>query len=219
MSWELAQSCIRRGWAVFPVRDKKPLIRWKEGAVTTWTCWPEGCDVGLPTGERNGIVVVDDDRGKHGLSSWAPPVPTYNVPTRSGGRHYYFAHPGGKISNSASKIDKFVDVRGDGGYVVVYDVNNAAVTPLPEGLIPAGKQGRPKPFWIDPARRQLTAHMLMQLPPWPQGERNFTLFKMACEWLENDMDVNVLYQKALQSGVHPEEAERTLASARARVVN
>jgi hypothetical protein len=208
---------MARGWDIFPVRDKRPLIRWKEGACRTWEAWPEGADVGLPTGARNGIVVIDDDRGKKGLEPWVPSVPTYSVRTRGGGVHHYYAHPGYHVPNSAGRVTDHVDVRGDGGYVVVYELSDLPLAVLPDGLIPKGT-GKPKPTWIDPSERALMTHMIMKMPPWPQGERNFTLFKMACVWLENDMDISVLYQKALQSGIHPEEAERTLASARTRVV-
>lgn len=209
---------MARGWDIFPVRDKRPTIKWKEGACRTWEMWPEGCDVGLPTGARNGIVVVDDDRGKHGLEPWYPEVVTYRVPTRSGGVHWYYAHPGYHVANTASKIDQYVDSRGDGGYVVVYELSDDRLLPLPDGLIPRGG-GKPKAAIItDPYTRQTLQHMLLKTPPWPEGERNATLFKMACVFLENQMDLSVLFQKALQSGVHPDEAERTLASARARVV-
>lgn len=218
MSWPIAQACMALGWDIFPVRDKRPTIKWKEGACRTWEVWPEGCDVGLPTGARNGIVVVDDDRGKHGLEPWVPPVATYNVRTRSGGMHYYYAHPGYHVGNTAGRIADHVDTRGDGGYVVVYELDTQTpCVALPEGLIPKG--GKPKhAIWIDPAQRAMMQHMLLKLPPWPEGERNMTLFKMGCVFLENDMDLTVLYQKAIQSGVHPEEAERTLASVRARMV-
>jgi putative DNA primase/helicase len=205
------------GWAVFPVRDKKPLIKWKDGATRDWTSWPEGAQVGLPTGQRNGIVVIDDDRGKHGLVPWRCPVTTYRVNTPSGGRHYYFLHPGESVRNSAGKLAQHVDVRGDGGYVVFYGGDGTPFRPLPEGLIPPpGREKRP--IYIPPADREGIQHLLERLPPWPQGERNHTLFRMACMFLENQMDIAVLYRKALQSGIHPDEAERTITSAQAKVV-
>lgn len=206
------------GWDIFPVRDKRPLIRWKEGACRTWESWPEGADVGLPTGARNGIVVIDDDREKVGLPAWVPPCDTYNVRTRSGGRHWYFRHPGRPVSNSAGRIAPHVDVRGDGGYVVVYGMGDRLFVPLPEDLVP--ERGKPKhAIYIPPADRQALAHMLLQTPPWPPGERNMTLFKMACVFLENQMDLTVLKEKARMSGLDPHEVERTIASVQARVVN
>lgn len=219
MSWEIAQLCMQRGWDIFPVRDKRPLIKWKEGACRTWEAWPEGADVGLPTGARNGLVVIDDDRQKFGLESWYCPVATYAVRTRSGGVHHYFEHPGGTIRNSAGRVAEHVDVRGDGGYVVAYSVSDSPLATLPEGLIPTQMSKTSLAVRLDPGQRSAYQHALLQLPPWPQGERNLALFKAACVFLENDMELRVLFEKALQSGLTQEEAERTLASARARVVN
>lgn len=218
MSWELAKAAMAVGWDVFPVRDKRPLIKWKEGACRTWESWPEGAAVGLPTGKRNGIVVIDDDRGKHGLTPWQAPVPTFSVSTPSGGRHYYYLHPGNPVRNSAGRVAAHVDVRGDGGYVVFYGGDDTPFAPLPEGVIPT-QMAEPHKVYIPPADRDGMIHLLEKLPPWAGGSRNHTLFKMACLFLENGMDVSVLYRKALQSGLTPDEAERTLASARAKVVN
>lgn len=90
--------------------------------------------------------------------------------------------------------------------------------PLPEDLVP--ERGKPKhAIYIPPADRQALAHMLLQTPPWPPGERNMTLFKMACVFLENQMDLTVLKEKARMSGLDPHEVERTIASVQARVVN
>jgi hypothetical protein len=44
---------------------------------------------------------------------------TYAVATASGGRHLYFAAPGGvHLRNSAGHLGPMIDVRGEGGYVV-----------------------------------------------------------------------------------------------------
>jgi hypothetical protein len=41
------------------------------------------------------------------------------VHTGSGGRHFYFAHPGGVIRNDAGRrLGPGLDIRGDGGYVI-----------------------------------------------------------------------------------------------------
>lgn len=216
--FELAKACMQWGWVVFPVRDKKPMIRWKEGATNTWEAWPEDADVGLPTGARNGIVVIDDDREKVGLPAWEPPCDTYSVRTRSGGRHWYFRHPGRPVSNSAGRVAPHVDVRGDGGYVVVYELGDRIIVPLPEELVP--ERTKPKhAIYLPPADRAALSHMLLQTPPWAPGERNMTLFKMACIFLENNMDLAVLREKARLSGLDEHEVERTLTSVRARVVN
>ena len=48
------------------------------------------------------------------------PLPaTVECLTGGGGRHLYFKHPGCAIRNSAGKLGSHLDIRGDGGYVIV----------------------------------------------------------------------------------------------------
>ena len=39
--------------------------------------------------------------------------------TGGGGRHLFFKHDGTPVKNSTGKLGKGLDVRGDGGYVIV----------------------------------------------------------------------------------------------------
>ena len=82
-----------------------------------WSHW--GPLIGLPTGERSGLDVLDVD--VDGLSwfdrnSGRLPL-TRMHETRSGGRHLFFRHRPG-LRCSTSKIELGVDVRADGGYVI-----------------------------------------------------------------------------------------------------
>jgi hypothetical protein len=124
----------QRGWSVFPVepRGKRPLIEWKwlqhelphADAVEAWWDYQfPGANIGLVTGAISGVIVFDID-GPDGLSaltrafSPAPVRPLLAVRTPRG-QHLYFPHPGRcVIPNRASYLPK-VDVRGDGGYVVL----------------------------------------------------------------------------------------------------
>lgn len=79
--------------------------------------------IGMPTGEPSGISVVDIDvnDGKGG-EAWLNTNKeklgiTKVVRTQSGGWHYYYKHQDG-ITNRAG-ISSCVDIRGDGGYVIV----------------------------------------------------------------------------------------------------
>lgn len=106
---------------------KHPAIKWGDlpsGAQEVW----KDHGIGLATGVRSGVVVIDLDfkpvQGVNGLESLALLgfVPdTLTVATPSGGFHLYFRHPGATIKNSASAIGPGIDVRGDGGYVVLPD--------------------------------------------------------------------------------------------------
>jgi hypothetical protein len=105
--------------------------------------------IGMPTGEATGFVVVDVDMkpGQQGgawLDANSHRMPhTRTIRTATGGLHLWFKHPGGRVKNSASKIAPNVDVRGDGGYVIVppspgYAVaDNAEPAEVPDWLLPA----------------------------------------------------------------------------------
>jgi hypothetical protein len=123
-----------RGLYVFPLvpRDKKPLTEhgYKDATADPaiihawWQRWPDA-NIGLDCG-RSGLVVIDLD-GAEGLHSWATLAvalelnqKTRAARTGGGGLHLYFAAPDGvHIGNSAGKLGEHIDVRGEGGYVVM----------------------------------------------------------------------------------------------------
>lgn len=153
-----------RGWPVIPLKagTKLPATRHGVGDATTdvdkvrrwWTKRPT-CNIGIST---VGMCVIDidapaDEPGA-GWSAWCALVnrherawpATWEVSTPSGGAHLYFAADG--VRNSASKVARAVDVRGDGGYVVappsttqageylvVSDAEPAALPPWLAGLV------------------------------------------------------------------------------------
>lgn len=109
--------------------------------------------IGLATGSRSGVVVIDLDVKHDGVENFAAmaaafggwPV-TLTVRTPTGGAHLYFQWPGWKVKDSASEVGPGIDVRGDGGYVVLpdsphdnggrYEFLNwgTEIAPLPEWL-------------------------------------------------------------------------------------
>lgn len=105
---------------------KHPAIHWGAKSLPGGTAIPipPGYGVGLATGERSGVVVLDLDRknGVDGLAALqvlgAVP-PTLASATPTGGYHLLFEWPGFKVSNSASALGPGIDVRGDGGYIVL----------------------------------------------------------------------------------------------------
>lgn len=146
---EVALSLARAGWPVFPVKlvptvdehgvkrtDKKPLVKWGEGATTdaetiaTWFAadFP-GAWVGVHA-ERAGIVVVDIDvakgtdarDGKQNLKAAGIDLPkTFRYKTRSGGSHHVYRAPRDRVLT----IDKNnpvpgVDIRAGNGLMVYY---------------------------------------------------------------------------------------------------
>lgn len=88
-----------------------------------WSRWP-AANIGVATGPASGLLVLDIDlpdgpasldrlQAEHG----SLPA-TCEQRTGSGGRQLLFAYPDGQVGNRAAVLPG-VDVRGDGGYVVV----------------------------------------------------------------------------------------------------
>ena len=148
------------GKPVFPCRakDKAPLIPRGFKAATDdteqlrlwWTKWPDAL-IGMPTGKATGIFVLDVDydaeRGIDGEQSLSALVAQYGelpetktIRTRRGGRHLYFLMEPG-IGNSTGKCGVGLDIRGEGGYVIVppspgyTNINDADPAKAPDWLI------------------------------------------------------------------------------------
>ena len=130
----LGDIAAKLGLPVFPcTAEKKPLDK---GGFHTATNDPDailtafhrpGADlIGMPTGIPSGLVVIDvdvrpDRSGMIWLDENRECLPeTRTHKTRSGGLHLIFRRPEGVvIRNSAGRIAPGVDVRGDGGYVIL----------------------------------------------------------------------------------------------------
>jgi hypothetical protein len=122
------------GWSVFPCepRGKKPITTHGLKDATTdlnqvrdwWSDCPSA-NLGLPTGVINGLVVLDQD-GAEGQAALAalhakhgPLPPTLSARTgRDGGQHFYYAYWRDDLKNSAGKLGRGLDIRGEGGYVI-----------------------------------------------------------------------------------------------------
>jgi len=159
-----ALNYAENGVKVFPANpdSKQPMCgAWKDTATSdplaVQSLWSdkEAAMIATPTGQVNGFVVLDVDVGndKEGAESldqlcdeYGPLPATKVVRTQSGGFHYYFKSPADiSIKNSASKIGKDLDIRGDGGYVIAppsigskgtYTITNEPdLAEMPEWLI------------------------------------------------------------------------------------
>ncbi|MCK9601730.1 MAG: bifunctional DNA primase/polymerase, partial [Sphaerochaeta sp.] len=200
-----------RGWAVFPVGpDKAPRCPhgYKDAATDLdairelWRDQP-AAGIGLACG-ASGIVAIDLDvkRGIDGIGAYealgivADPLISQ---TPSGGLHLLFADPGGMIRNSAGKLAPGVDVRADGGYIVLPPSETAGgrytaqgdwdrkPPVLPAELValltapdpePQAPQRSPAPVLADDPGAYWLGRALATAAP---GNRNETGFWLSCQ--------------------------------------
>ena len=130
---------------IFPCKpDKSPLTArgFKDATddpfkILMWEDEHPGCLWGMPTGAASGVFVLDVDvHGVDGYASLAALTAEHGelprtraVDTLSGGRHYYFAYPeSAQVRNSAGKVAPGLDIRGDGGYVIIPHGDNCPYT-------------------------------------------------------------------------------------------
>jgi putative DNA primase/helicase len=126
----------RQGTPVFPCSPltKQPLTAhgFKDATTDTkqvqawWTNTPDAL-IGSPTGKISDRLIIDtdSDRAEEELRLLAeqngvtwPPI-TYTVATHKG-KHFYFRYPGkGDIGCASRSMPDHVDVRAEGGYVIV----------------------------------------------------------------------------------------------------
>jgi hypothetical protein len=128
----------RAGWQVFPCRNKAPLIKWEyiqterltESAVSDWwRKWPDA-QIALACGELSGVTVIDVDWLKDPgtkeilFTESVPPAElaaglpmTMRSVTGTKGIHCFFRFA--PIRNSVKSIHPQLDVRSNGGYVIL----------------------------------------------------------------------------------------------------
>jgi hypothetical protein len=138
-----------------------------ENRITQWwDRWPDA-NIGIATGEEAGFWVLDID-GEEGsvsllsLQKETAPIPeTLEQKTGGGGRQLFFRWPAKKEIRNKQNFRPHIDVRGNGGYVVV-----------PPSLHPSG-QRYDWPYGIDTEIADAPAALLdvlapkkRNVPPW-----------------------------------------------------
>lgn len=125
---DAALAYAAKGWPVFPLRPRAKLpatthglkdATTDEAKIRDWWTREPAANIGYATG--NGVTVVDIDE----IGAWtdlledarAPDPDTSRVETSRG--YQLFFRTTTPIRNSAGKLSAGVDIRGDGGYVVL----------------------------------------------------------------------------------------------------
>lgn len=198
---QAALGYIARGWSVIIVepRGKRPLVRWEEfqrrrpdeSELRSWLGRRPDANLAVVTGAVSGLVVLDVDPRHGGIASLARwerqhgALPhTIEAQTGGGGRHLYFAHPGGQLRNRVG-LAPGLDLRGDGGLVVAppslhpsggcyrwlpgHGPEEARPAPLPGWLLEIARgdtprSGHPLSWWRSRVRETV-----------PEGQRNDTI--------------------------------------------
>ncbi|MFH1356626.1 MAG: DUF3987 domain-containing protein [bacterium] len=169
-----------------------------------WEKWPNA-NIGIPTGKASNLVVLDiDPRNGGDLSledledKYGKLPETVESLTGGGGRHIIFKHPGYDIKCSANLLGKGLDIKADGGYIVVPPSNHISgkcyeweLSSSP-GQIPVAEAP-------DFLLKQLNIKSLVKtnivqaINEIPDGCRNDSLFRLACSMRSRGFDENSIY--------------------------
>ena len=204
---EAATAYVLKGYSVIPVgRNKQPLLKsWKEfqerrpeleEVEAWWKEWPDA-NIAICTGAVSGLVIIDIDKDltpKEVLVDFLGSIESglTMIAKTSKGWHLYFKHPGFEIGNSV-RFAEFMDVRGDGGYVVappsihssgfpytlIEDRDPAPMTTKLLAMIRAGSMQTPKALLND--------------GPIIEGGRTDAMTRLAGRMLKRGMPLDDIY--------------------------
>jgi Bifunctional DNA primase/polymerase, N-terminal/Primase C terminal 1 (PriCT-1) len=198
---ESAIKIAGKGKPVFPCKpDKSPYTSrgFKDattdpGKVNAFWNRYRGAKIGMPTGKRSGVFVVDVDR-LEALEELPGELPeTRTVRTLSGGVHYYFNHIDG-LTNRRGALPDGIDIRGNGGYIILppsdgYSVESRApIADAPDWLLEALRDEPRKPR--GPGRSRSSTPDDGE--PIPDGRRNETLASIAGRLHDGTRDLSQL---------------------------
>lgn len=171
-------AALSRGWKLTPLDGKRPIL----------TNWPavdmaeaglldhvdKGGNIGVLTGAASGgLVVLDFDTKDGGLSQHEELLSrlpdTVEAVTGSGGRHLYYRHDA-LLGNSAGKLAPHVDIKADGGQVVLpgsVHLQTGQVYAWMEGRDPDSVPLAALPQWVADALRKPVPPPRTDSPPRP----------------------------------------------------
>ncbi len=136
---DAALEYAKRGYPVIPLNGKVPAIPKSAGGngindattdpivINAWWQQYPNANIGLATGSVSGLIVVDVDRGdgKSGEATLAAleqklgRLPKTCCQISGNGFHLFFKSEDRQVRNRTNFFGPGVDIRGDGGYIVV----------------------------------------------------------------------------------------------------
>lgn len=234
-------------WAVFPVdrMTKKPLTphgcndaKKDPGAVRFWWNKYPDASIGVATGSASGIIIIDEDidrdkdkDGVHEVYLWekenAPLPDTVCDITGRGGTHLFYSYDGDQIRNTTGLLDG-VDVRGEGGYVIVppsvhpngteyqWEISPDDMPMAPVDDVVLAFLGSNRPTATSGTRGEP-----FQVPEIiKNGTRNDTIFKAVCSMQSKGMPDEAIYaairvvnEKQCETPLEDDELTRIVESA------
>ena len=210
---DFALHYARKGWPIFPLaaNSKIPAIPRERGGrgcldatldlaqIESWWREHANANIGIATGRRSGLLVVDVDPRK--TTAWLDSLrslelpPTFTVRTCSAGWHLYLRFSGDERITIGTDLAPGIDWRGNGGYVVApgsivngaqYEIGkNLPIAQAPDSLLERilAKRNRPRPT------PDTNGHMVIT-----NGQRNATLFALACLLRRFGLEYNAIYE-------------------------
>lgn len=226
------------------LKDWQELADTNELKILAWADAYPGGNWGLVTGATSGLVALDIDPKNGGLASYdqlqarfGKLPPTLTQRTGSGGFHYLFNHPGGRVPNKANLAElPGVDIRGDGGFIVIAPSGHASgeryswyvrtpprdlpddyikllqlaeVTQVTQAAFAPVASAKDSGYWLNKALERAS-----------EGNRNETGFWLACQLRDNGFVeaeaedlLGVYAQRAPGAGYSEREALASVRSA------
>ena len=217
---EAAVLYATNGWPVFPLHGKVPYKDshgHKEATtdieqITAWWTLHPGANIGLPTGEPSGVLVLDLDvpEGYYSLKSLVAEFgslpDTRRSSTANGGLHYFYQYPQDATTYSGTVgLHNLIglDVRAEGNYVVLppsrlygrksyrFARPDVPIAPAPHWLLSLLSQAEQEShqiphemrFALSPGEKWLT----QALSRATEGNRNSVGFWLACQMRDDGL--------------------------------
>lgn len=224
---------------IIPCHNKIPLIKdWSNEAsndsekIRLWQeLYKEKLNYfGIPTGPVNDILVLDIDVKNNGFESikkFNLEIPkTMSQRTLSGGMHYVFRYPkDGRQYGNRVGIYPGVDVRGVGGHICHYGLDNSFIADAPQWLLELANkptiQATGSVIQLAPSiAESVILEALQAIREAPPGESNNTLNLQAFKVgqlvtsgsITKEYAEQILLRAALERGKPEREAKATIAS-------